>query len=59
MINKVLDGHEGLIRTDKWSKILDCPTRTASRDIADLVKKEILKPNGQRGRSTAYDSVKE
>ncbi len=58
MINKVLDGHEGLIRTDKWSKILDCPTRTASRDIGDLVKKGILKPNGQGGRSTAYDLVK-
>ena len=58
MINKVFDGHEGLIRTDKWSKILDCPTRTASRDIGDLVNKGILKPNGQGGRSTAYDLVK-
>lgn len=59
MINKVLDGHEGLIRTDKWSKVLDCPTRTASRDIGDLVNKGILKPNGQGGRSAAYDLVKE
>ena len=59
MINKVFDGHEGLIRTDKWSKILDCPTRTASRDIGDLVTKGILKPNGQGGRSTAYELVRE
>ena len=59
MINKIFDGHEGLIRTDKWSKILDCPTRTASRDIADLVNKGILQHNGQGGRSTAYDLVRE
>ena len=57
MINKVLDGHEGLIRTDKWATIVNCPAITASRDIADLVKKGILKPNGKGGRSTAYDLV--
>ncbi len=59
MINKVLDGHDGLIRTDKWAKIIDCAPRTASRDIADLLKKGILKPNGKGGRSTAYDLIRE
>jgi Fic family protein len=53
----VLDGHEGLVRTDKWATIANCPKITASRDISDLVKKEILKPNGKGGRSTAYDII--
>jgi Fic family protein len=57
IINKVLDGHEGLVRTDKWATIANCPKITASRDISDLVKKEILKPNGKGGRSTAYDII--
>jgi Fic family protein len=57
IINKMLDGHDGLIRTDKWATIVNCPTITASRDIADLVKKGIIKPNGKGGRSTAYDLI--
>jgi Fic family protein len=58
LINKVLDGHEGLIRTDKWASLVSCPVITASRDISDLVKKGILKPNGKGGRSTAYDLIR-
>jgi Fic family protein len=57
IINKVLDGHEGLIRTDNWANIVNCPSITASRDISDLVKKGILIPNGKGGRSTAYDLI--
>ena len=57
MLNKVLDGYDGLIRTDKQVTIFECPKITASRDIANLVKKKILKSNGKGGRSTAYDLI--
>ena len=57
IINKVLDGHKGLIRTDNWATTVNCPSITASRDISDLVKKGILLPNGKGGRSIAYDLI--
>lgn len=55
MLNKLLDGFEGKLRTSKWAKITKCSADTALRDIKDLIEKGILKPEGSGGRSTNYE----
>jgi len=54
MINKLLDGYEGIIRTSKWAKITQCSEKTALRDIENLVQKGIMEKGDARGRSTSY-----
>lgn len=54
MINKLLDGFTGKLRTSKWAKITKCSEKTALRDIEDLVSKEILEKGEAGGRSTSY-----
>jgi len=55
MLNKLLDGFEGKLKTSKWAKIAKCSQDTALRDIKDLIKKEILKQEESGGRSTNYE----
>lgn len=57
MLNKLLDGFEGKLKTSKWSKISKCSTDTALRDIKDLVDKNILKQEDSGGRSTNYELI--
>lgn len=57
MLNKLLDGFEGKLKTSKWAKIAKCSTDTALRDIKDLVEKGILQQEEQGGRSTNYELV--
>lgn len=54
MLNKVLDGFDGKLKSSKWAKIAKCSTDTALRDIKDLQDKKILKQENQGGRSTNY-----
>ncbi len=54
MINKLLDGFEGKLKTSKWAKITKSSQDTALRDILDLVKKGILVKDPGGGRSTSY-----
>ncbi len=54
MLNKLLDGFEGKLKTSKWAKITKCSQDTALRDIKDLIEKEILKQEKLGGRSTSY-----
>ena len=54
MLNKLLDGFEGKLKTSKWAKIAKCSSDTALRDIKDLVGKGILKQEESGGRSTNY-----
>jgi Fic family protein len=54
VLNKMLDGWEGNMKTSKWSKIAKCSTDTALRDIQDLVARNILKQDNPGGRSTSY-----
>lgn len=54
MVNKLLNGYEGIIRTSKWAKITDCSEKTALRDIEDLIEKGIMKKGEAGGRSTSY-----
>jgi len=55
MLNKLLDGFDGKLKTSKWAKIAKCSQDTALRDIKDLMDKEILKQEESGGRSTNYE----
>ncbi|MEI7526284.1 MAG: Fic family protein [Mariniphaga sp.] len=59
MLNKLLDGFEGKLKTSKWGKIAKCSADTALRDIKDLVDKGVLKQEEQGGRSTNYELIKD
>jgi Fic family protein len=54
MLNRLLDGFEGKLTTDKWQKMTKSSARTAVRDIQDLVEKGALIQNEEGGRSTSY-----
>ncbi len=55
MLNKLLDGFEGKLKTSKWAKITKCSQDTALRDIKDLIEKGILRQDKSGGRSTNYE----
>ena len=57
MLNKLLDGFEGKLKSSKWAKIAKCSPDTALRDIKDLMEKSILQQEQQGGRSTNYELV--
>lgn len=59
MLNKLLDGFEGKLKTSKWAKITKCSPDTALRDIKDLMSKKILRQEESGGRSTNYELVKD
>lgn len=54
MLNKLLDGFEGKLKSSKWAKIAKCSPDTALRDIKDLINKGILVQEESGGRSTNY-----
>lgn len=54
ILNKLLDGFDGKLKTSKWAKITKCSADTALRDIRDLIEKGILKQEEPGGRSTNY-----
>lgn len=57
MLNKLLDGFDGKLKTSKWAKISKCSADTALRDIKDLIEKGILKQEQSGGRSTNYELI--
>lgn len=54
VINKLLNGFEGLLSTSKYAKLAKCSSDTALRDIRELMARGILVPNPGGGRSTSY-----
>src|SRR5882724_2416883 len=59
IINRLLEGFEGKLTTEKWAKLAKSSHDTALRDIQDLIRKGILKQEEGGGRSTAYTLVRE
>lgn len=59
MLNKLLDGFDGKLKTSKWAKIAKCSADTALRDIKDLIEKNILKQEESGGRSTNYQLIQD
>ena len=57
MLNKLLDGFDGKLKTSKWAKITKCSADTALRDIQDLINRNILRKTEGGGRSTSYELV--
>jgi Fic family protein len=57
ILNKLLDGFDGKLKSSKWAKIAKCSLDTALRDIKDLIEKGILRKEEQGGRSTNYELV--
>jgi Fic family protein len=57
MLNKLLDGFDGKLKTSKWAKIAKCSADTSLRDIKDLIEKGILKQEESGGRSTNYELI--
>lgn len=60
-LNRLLDagpgGFEGGLTNRKYAGIAHVSRATAQRELADLVKKGILRPNPGGGRSASYDLV--
>src|SRR5690606_32197156 len=54
VLNKLLDGFDGHLTSTKYAKLTKASQDTASRDIADLTKKKILRRGTAGGRSTHY-----
>ncbi|MEA2729666.1 MAG: hypothetical protein QOF70_4141 [Acetobacteraceae bacterium] len=54
VINRLLDGFEGKLTSSKYAKLTKCSQDTASRDIDDLIAREILSKDPAGGRSTSY-----
>jgi Fic family protein len=57
MLNKLLDGFDGKLKSSEWAKIAKCSPDTALRDIKGLIDKGILIQERQGGRSTNYALV--
>ncbi len=58
VLNRLLDGtFEGKLTSTKWAKLTQSSQDTASRDIADLVAKGVLRKGDAGGRSTAYELI--
>jgi len=57
MLNKLLDGFDGKLKSSKWAKMTKCSADTALRDIKDLIEKGILKQEDSGGRSTNYELI--
>ena len=57
VLNRLLDGFEGKLTSSKWAKLAKCSQDTASRDIDDLIRKNILARGPAGGRSTSYELV--
>lgn len=55
VVNKLLDGFDGKLKSSKWARIAKCSPDTALRDIKDLIEKGILQQEQAGGRSTNYE----
>lgn len=54
MINMLWDGFEGKLTSGKWAKIMKCSSDTALRDIQDLISKDVLRRDNDKGRNVGY-----
>jgi Fic family protein len=54
VLNRLLDGFEGKLTTTKWAKLTKSSQDTATRDIQDLIERNILVRSTEGGRSTSY-----
>jgi Fic family protein len=54
VLNKLFRGFAGKLTRNKWMKITKVSSRTALRDIEELISAEVLEQEEAGGRSTSY-----
>jgi Fic family protein len=54
VLNKLFRGFEGKLTREKWMKLTKASSRTALRDIEDLIASGIIEREEAGGRSTSY-----
>lgn len=54
ILNALLDGFEGKLTSSKYAAITKSSQDTASRDISDLIARDMLVKDAAGGRSTSY-----
>jgi Fic family protein len=54
IVSRLLVKFDGRMTNSKYAKIAKCSDSTATRDLTDLVEKQILVTDGAGGRSTGY-----
>ena len=54
VLNKLFSGFEGKLTRDKWMKITKASSRTALRDIQELIAAGVIEQEEAGGRSTSY-----
>jgi Fic family protein len=54
ILNRLLDGFDGKLTTQKWARLAECSHDTALRDIHGLIEMGLLRKEAAGGRSTAY-----
>jgi Fic family protein len=59
VLNRLLDGFDGKLKTSKYAAMAKCSQDTALRDIEQLVGLGVLVRNVEGGRSTSYSVADE
>ena len=54
VLNKLFTGFEGKLTRDKWMKLTKASSRTALRDIEELIALGVIEQEEAGGRSTSY-----
>jgi len=54
VLNKLFNGFEGKLTRDKWMKMTKASSRTALRDIEELIAVGVIEQEEAGGRSTSY-----
>ena len=54
VLNKLFRGFEGKLTREKWMKITKASSRTALRDIEELIDAGVMEQEEAGGRSTSY-----
>ena len=54
VLNKLFSGFEGKLTREKWMKLTKASSRTALRDIEELIELGVLEQEEAGGRSTSY-----
>lgn len=54
LLDLLFDGYEGKLTSSRWAAIAKTSQDTASRDIDDLLKRNVLVKDAAGGRSTSY-----
>ena len=58
VLTKLFGGFEGKLTREKWMKITKASSRTALRDIEELIVARVIEQEEAGGRSTSYRLIR-